>query len=86
VDVDERRLEHQQDPVLPRGMSNLGPVVSCLSLQELIDRHSEGSSSIARVSSRIPSAISSELYGIRIDMAEDWAADPIRLADISREV
>jgi hypothetical protein len=86
VDVDGRRLEHQPDAVPPRGMSNPSPVVSCLSLKELIDRYFEGSSSLVRVSLRVPSAISSESYGIRIDMMEDWATDPIRLADTRREV
>jgi hypothetical protein len=57
-----------------------------LSLQEPADRHSEGSSSTVRVSLRVPSAISSESYRIQIDMVEDWAADPICLVDIRREV
>jgi hypothetical protein len=68
VDVDGRRLEHQQDAVPPRGTSNPSPFVSYLGSQELIERHSEGSSSIVCVSPRVPSAISSESYGIRVDM------------------
>jgi hypothetical protein len=90
VDVDERRsehqLEHQQDAMPPRGMSNPGPVVHCLGSQKLIDSLSEGSSSTVRMPLRVPSAISSESYGIRLGMLDGWPADPIRLADSRREV
>jgi hypothetical protein len=87
VDVDGRRFEHQQDAVPPRGTSHPSHFVSYLGSQELIECHSEGSSSKVRVSLRVPSAISSELYGIRVDM---WRTGlPIQYVwqrDIRREV